>query len=307
MVGGRRPESRFKGEVIERSSLKREEPKMPVASRDPAELLLRDPLAGVATLVAIVAHEIQNPITYVLGSLHTLRERMETIELALDAYRRRLGPAAEDDPAIRSAESKLEQAGGAETILELVDDALEGSVRIRGLVRDLLTISRPGGRSSALVDVNEVVAATVRLVSRQLSASARLEEELDATRPVRGDPAHLGQVFLNLLTNAFAACHPPDPGSHRIGVRASDTDRGVRIEVRDTGIGIPADVGERVFEPFFTTRSSGEGTGLGLYLSRRIVEDHGGTITYRSEPGRGSVFRVDLPEWEDVSEGESSG
>jgi signal transduction histidine kinase len=275
--------------------------------RDATDLLVRDPLAGVATLVAIVAHEIHNPITYVLGGLQALLERVETLEQALDAYRclirRELGPEAE--ATIRDAESKLEQAGGLEMVTELVADALEGAGRIRGLVRDLLTVSRFGGRSASLVDVNEVAAATVRLVSRQLRARAQLEERYGATRLVRGDPARLGQVFLNLLTNALEACQAAGRGPHSIRVQTADTASGIRIEIQDSGIGVPPDIGERVFEPFFTTRASREGTGLGLYLSRRIVQDHGGTIAYRHEPGGGSLFAVELPEWDDISEGEA--
>jgi signal transduction histidine kinase len=103
-------------------------------------------------------------------------------------------------------------------------------------------------------------------------------------------------VFLNLLTNALEACDPPEPRRHRIRIRTEDTPTGVSVEVQDTGLGIPPDVGARLFEPFFTTRGSTRGTGLGLYLSRRIVENHGGTMDYESEPGAGSVFRVLLPE-----------
>jgi signal transduction histidine kinase len=262
---------------------------------DPAELLAHDPLAGLGTLVAIVAHEIQNPITYVLGSLQALRERVEALEPTSEASREPGGWEPEKVRLALDREKKPEEAG-AERLGELVDDALEGALRIRSLVRDLLTLSRPAGRDSTPLDVNEVVAATGRLVSKRLRPRARLEEELRATRLIEGDPARLGQVFLNLLTNALEACDPPDPTRHLIRIRSDDTPTGVRIEIQDTGVGISPDAGARLFEPFFTGRGSEGGTGLGLYLSRRIVEDHGGTLSYESEPGAGSTFRVLLPE-----------
>jgi signal transduction histidine kinase len=273
---------------------------------DPAELLAHDPLAGLGTLVAIVAHEIQNPITYVLGSLQVLRERVEALAPTPEASWK--GESEQGSPRLAlDREEKPDEAGG-ESLGDLVDDALEGALRIRGLVRDLLTLSRPGGRSSTPVDVNEVLAATARLVSRRLRPRARLAEELRATRLIQGDPARLGQVFLNLLTNALEACDPPDRTRHRILIRTEDTASGVRVEVHDTGVGIPPEVGAHLFEPFFTTRGSGRGTGLGLYLSRRIAEDHGGSIGYESEAGAGSVFQVNLPEGtEKISDGDRDG
>jgi signal transduction histidine kinase len=245
-----------------------------------------------------VAHEIQNPISYVLAGLYGLREMIPPLESTLETYRglaRRALPR-EAEAEIRGAESKLEQAGGLEDLESLVADTLEGAERIRDLVRDLLTLSRPRGMEPGPVDVNEVLGATLRLVSRGLRGRAALEQDLRATRSVVGNAAHLGQVFLNLLTNAVEACDPPDAARHRIVVRSADTSEGIRVEVRDTGVGIPRALGSRVFEPFFSRRESGRGMGLGLYLSRRIVEQHGGTIGYRGGPGGGTTFFVELPE-----------
>jgi signal transduction histidine kinase len=274
-----------------------EEPSASARSRlDPLEILAHEPLAGLGTLVAIVAHEIQNPITYVLGNLQALRERVEVLRHTLEAYQRESESWGESGQATLDAEAKLGESGGQEAVMELVDDALEGACRIRSLVGDLLTLSRPGARSATLVDVNEVLGATLRLASRQIQGRAQLIEELRATRLIQGEPARLGQVFLNLMTNALEACEPPDPKRHQIRVHTRDTEGGVRIEVHDTGVGVPSEAGSRVFEPFFTTRAAEQGMGLGLYLSRRIVEDHGGAIGYEHGPRGGSIFWLVLPE-----------
>ncbi|MEE8557881.1 MAG: HAMP domain-containing sensor histidine kinase [Myxococcota bacterium] len=229
-----------------------------------AELLARDALPGLGTLVATVAHEIQNPVTYVLGNLRELQ-------------------------GILSAETY--RGHGLE---ELVADALEGAERIRRLVGDLLTVSRSTGQGQDPVDVNAVVAATVRLVSRRLEGRARLEQSLTATRTVRGDAARLGQLVLNLLQNAHEACEPQREAGHWIAVGTRNTRSGLTIEVEDSGTGIPANARERVFEPFFTTRESG--SGLGLYLCRRIAEEHGGAIHHEVGTGGGSRFVVTLPD-----------
>ena len=140
-----------------------------------------------------------------------------------------------------------------------------------------------------------MVAAAVRLVSRPLRQRADLTQDLQSTRYVDGDGARLGQVFLNLLTNAIEACEHA-PTRHTIVVRSEDTPNGVRIEVQDSGPGVDADLGERVFEPFSTTKGSTRGTGLGLYVSRRIVEEHGGRIGFRAAETGGTVFFVELLE-----------
>jgi signal transduction histidine kinase len=270
---------------------------VPGPGTDPL-LSAHDPLPGLGTLVAIVAHEIHNPITYVLAGLNALRELLGPLDHTLESYRslvlRELGESGEAE--IANTEAKLEEAGGIDDLVELVADTLEGADRIRGLVRDLLTLSRSAGASTGPIDPNEVIAATVRLVSRRVRARAQLEQELAATRWVEGNAARLGQVFLNLLTNAIDACEPPDPARHRIAVRTRDTANGVRIEIHDTGGGVPSGAGRRIFDPYYTRKGAGKGTGLGLYLCRRIVEDHGGTIGYRRRPGGGTVFIEVLPE-----------
>jgi signal transduction histidine kinase len=261
----------------------------PGALRVPEELLL-DPLPGLAALVAEVAHEIHNPISYVLGNLRALRDRVGPLSELIEAHR--AGHADE----VGKAESRLSEAGGVDGLEELVSDALEGASRIRALVRDLLTVSRSGGRTRVPLDPNEVIAATVRLVSRPLRERADLLQDLRSTRYVEGDAARLGQVVLNLLTNALDACDPGPAERHTIRIRTEDTESGVCIQVQDSGAGVDPELGDRIFDPFSTTKGSREGTGLGLYLSRRIVEEHGGTIGYRGAENDGTVFFVELPE-----------
>ena len=250
----------------------------------------------LATLVAGMAHEVNNPITYVLGNLRELAASCAAIAETLAGYRRELRLlAGESAPArIDDLEAKLREAGGLELVDELVCDAADGAARIRDLMRDLLSVSRSAQPVRAPVQIDAVLEQTLRLVARPLAARAALERNFAATRPIQGDAAQLGQVFLNLLTNALDACAAAPERAHHIRVRTHDVAGGVRVEVDDSGAGIHRDERARVFEPFFTTKPTGSGTGLGLYLSRRIVREHGGEIGFEPlEPG--TRFWVELP------------
>ena len=251
---------------------------------------IADRLASLGTLVAGVAHEINNPITYVLGNLGDL----ERLTLAMREYVQAQSGQQGDKLAATAALSKIEQAGGLDLLDELFADVYEGAIRIRDLVRDLLNLSRPQTVAAEPVNVHEILDSTLRLASRQIAAVATLEVEYGATRLVPGDRARLGGAFLNLITNAVHACGSPGAQERRIYVHTRDSSDGVEIEFGDSGRGIGAE-GQRVFEPFYTTKTPGEGTGLGLYISRRTVEEHGGSLDFRDRDGGGTIFTVRLP------------
>ncbi len=248
-------------------------------------------------LVAGVAHEINNPITYVLANLADLERSCSAVGEALAGYRAELRAlaGARAETRIADLEAKLDECGGLALATELLADATEGAQRIRDLVRDLLALSRAGERTRAPVAIAEVLEQTLRLVSRSLSSRAVLERDFRATREVDGDRARLGQVFLNLLQNAIDACDSAKGGVHRICVRTRDSARGLCVEIEDSGPGVPESLARKIFAPFFTTKAPGDGTGLGLYISRQIVAEHGGSLELAHAPSGGALFRVELP------------
>jgi signal transduction histidine kinase len=145
------------------------------------------------------------------------------------------------------------------------------------------------------------------MASRTLQDRARLVLRLDPVPRVRGSDAYLGQVVLNLLVNAAQAIPDGEAARHQITVATfAGPDGAAVLEVTDTGAGIAADVAGRIFEPFFTTKPSGQGTGLGLAVSRRIVEAFGGSLTVDSALGEGATFRLTLPPDEGADEGDGS-
>jgi signal transduction histidine kinase len=229
-------------------------------------------LSSLGTLAAGMAHEINNPLTYVLLNVTFLEQ---------------------DLPRLLSGQSHPQ---GGPRILEALAQVRHGTERVRDIVHGLKTFARPELEARGPVDVLATVEASIAMVAHEIRCRATLRKTVDAgLPPVFGNAARLGQVFLNLLLNAVQALADDDPARNEILVVLAHDARGVLIEVHDTGAGIAPEIRGRIFEPFFTTKPVGSGTGLGLAICHGIVTAHGGTLSVDSEPGKGSCFRVRLP------------
>ena len=256
-----------------------------------------DRLASLGTLVAGVAHEINNPITYVLANLSELESLCGALRESVLGYRGALRGAlgADAEARISDLDAKIRAAGGLEIMDELLTDAFEGAARIRDVVRDLLSLARPSTMANESIEIHELLDSTLRLVQRERAQAAELERDYGATGAASGDRAKLGQVFLNLVSNAIHACADCEGREHRIAVRTRDAGGSIEVEVEDSGSGIPTELEHKLFTPFFTTKDAGRGTGLGLFISRDIIDQHCGTLDFRRRPGEGTIFRVTLP------------
>ncbi|RKH64590.1 PAS domain S-box protein [Corallococcus aberystwythensis] len=239
-----------------------------------ARLVVADRLASVGTLGAGVAHEINNPLAYMLVNLHLIREGLDKLE----------AQGAPSEPVA--------------SIQQLVRETTEGAERIATIVRDLKVFARGEQESRPMpVDVRRSVELACKMADNVIRHRARLVTEFEPVPAVEASEARLCQVFLNLLLNAAQAI-PEDPTSvteHEIRAIIRPGEPGkVVVEVRDTGVGMTPEVLGRIFDPFFTTKAVGVGTGLGLSICHGIVESMGGSIHAESTPGRGSTFRVVL-------------
>jgi len=231
-----------------------------------------DRLMALGALAAGIAHDINNPLTYVLASL-------EYVERAIDSVRK--------------------DAGGTELLeqgmVEALMNAREGAERVRHIVRDLMTFARPIADTKQLVDVESVLDSMVSLAWNEIRHRARLVKRYARVPAVEGDESRLGQVFLNLIVNAAHAIDAGDLPEGAITLSTALEGDNVVVEVADTGTGIEKTDLPHVFEPFFTTKPVGKGNGLGLTICRTIVASHGGDIRVSSDDGKGSTFRVSLP------------
>ncbi|HZN55938.1 MAG TPA: ATP-binding protein [Candidatus Polarisedimenticolaceae bacterium] len=230
-------------------------------SRAQQTLVHAEKMTAVGQLVAGVAHELNNPLTVVLGYAGLLAERNR-------------------DPAIQKK-------------LEMLAAAAESS---RKIVQNLLAFARKQKPERARLDVNDVVQKTLSLRSyhlrtEKIAVDTRLDPRLPATW---ADPQQIQQVVLNLLVNAEQAIEASGHGD-RIGFTTRAVEGGIDLVVEDNGPGIPPEVRSRIFEPFFTTKEVGKGTGLGLSICYGIVAEHGGEIRVESEPGQFTRFTLNLP------------
>ncbi|QRN96466.1 response regulator [Archangium violaceum] len=232
-------------------------------------LSLTERLATVGTLAAGVAHEINNPLSFLMGSIElVVRQLLRQPEL---------GPEPLD------------------MLIKHLTDARTGAERIRSIVRDLGTFSHSEESPLVPIDVRQVLDLSVKMAMGEIRHRARLVRDYGDVPDILADGSRLGQVFLNLLVNAAQAI--PEGGAERneIRLRTRTLDGAVVVEVQDSGNGIPRELLGRVFDPFFTTKPMGKGMGLGLSISHGLVTALGGELAVESELGRGSVFRVRLP------------
>lgn len=229
-----------------------------------SQLIQSEKLAAVGQLVSGVAHEINNPLTSIAGLAEFLQERV--------------GPTSAEAEHLRVIHEQAERAGR--------------------IVRNLLTFARKRTPGDMLVDLNDTVSRSALLVGYELHLHGieLVQDRLDETLPVRGNSDELQQVLLNLITNAgYALRGLPAGQRRRVTLMTAREGARVVVRVRDTGPGVPADLVPQLFTPFFTTKEPGEGTGLGLSLSFRIVESHGGRLAYQPVPGGGAEFWFTLP------------
>jgi len=241
------------------------------------QLLLADRLTSVGMLAAGIAHEINNPLAYVLGNL----------EFAL-------GHCSPPHPVDETERTEIVQA---------LTHAREGAERIRRTTRDLKVFCRSSAEDEGHTPINvrEVMESSISMAWNEMRHRARLVRHFERAPRTLGDQNRLGQVFLNLLVNAAQSLPDGKADNNEIRVTIHGKLGKVLIEVQDTGCGMTPEQQRRVFEPFFTTKPRGVGSGIGLSICRSIVNDMGGSIEVESRVGYGTTFRVELPAHESTS------
>lgn len=250
------------------------------------QLYQTDKLASIGLLVSGVAHEINNPNTFIRGNIAIVQEAMKDIIPLLDnVYESR------KDLKI----ARLDYEIFKENILILIDDMANGANRIKTIVEDLRKFAkRDDGLKEDRIDINEVIESCIRLVHNQVKRNAEIITNLEDGTPVFiGSKQRIEQVIVNIILNASQAIKKQ--GQINITTLTDFRNEEIIVRIADNGIGMDENIMKNIFDPFFTTKKNSGGTGLGLSIAYGIVEDHGGKIDVESKVGTGTVFIIRFP------------
>jgi len=244
-------------------------------------------MTSLGTMVSSVAHEINNPNNFLLINAGIIKRAWDDIAPVIEDHFHSNGDFAVAQSTWSEARTFLPDA---------IDGIQQGALRISDIVGNLKAYGRDDRfKRESVADVNAVVQLSVSILSHLISSSTkRFALELVEGLPlVRGSARQLEQVVINLIQNALLALPDAEHGVW-VGTGLDPESGHVLIRVSDEGSGIPPEIGARIMEPFFTTRLERGGTGLGLAISLTIVKEHGGSIEFKSEPGKGTTFTVRL-------------
>ena len=249
------------------------------------QLYAAEKLASVGQLAAGVAHEINNPIGFIRSNLSSAQAYVQKIA--------GLSPIAKagDGPGVAAAWQREDMDFVLEDFAELLQESVDGADRVARIVADLKGFSNVDRAQEEMADINECIRAAANMLHSRIQGHAELALELGVLPRILCLPGHLNQVFLHLMLNGFQSVTK----GGLIRVTSEQQGEEICIRVSDNGCGIAQETLARIFDPFFTTRDVGQGTGLGLTVSRDIVQAHGGSIEVESAPGSGTMFTIHLP------------
>lgn len=268
-----------------------------------ADRRLSQRLAAVGQLAAGIAHEINTPLQFVGDSVSFLRDAVAEMLVLTDLYRDALssetpGPLEQHRRAIQQAEQDADLDYLRERIPGAFDRTVDGIARVRSIVQAMKRFSHVGAGDAAAADVNEGLRTTLVVCRNEYKYVADVDLDLNPLPDLVCNISELNQVFLNLIINAAQALEEQvEQGAERGKIMICSRKRGdtIQIEVADTGPGIPSGLLDRIYDPFFTTKPIGKGTGQGLALALAIINRHGGTLECASAPGQGTTFTITLP------------
>ncbi|HAH20493.1 MAG: hypothetical protein A2Y00_04865 [Omnitrophica WOR_2 bacterium GWF2_43_52] len=241
-----------------------------------AQLIQMEKMASIGTLAAGIAHEINNPLGFLISNLESLRDYVKSFARELPA-----------------------ESPHAKTILEdflpMTEESLEGALRIKKIVSDLRTFSRQNETEKVLTDIHQVLDSTLSIIWNEIKYKVSLTKEYQAQSEILADATQLSQVFLNILLNASQAIDSSQTITEKgtINLSTREDQNNLFVIIKDNGCGIPKEVLPKIFDPFFSTKK--KGSGLGLSVSYNIIKQHHGDINVDSSPGQGTTFTIQLP------------
>jgi signal transduction histidine kinase len=251
-------------------------------------------LAAIGTLTVAIAHEINNPINFIASSIQPLKQDIEDLILI---YKKYAALQADEEfsknlQGIKELESEMELDFSISEIEKLIESISDGSNRTLEIIKDLRSFTYAEEKGKKKYNLHDKIETTLALLKSKHKNRITIEKEYGDLPALDGYPSKINQVLMNLLANAMDAI--PNEGTIKIKTYQID-EKSIGISILDSGSGMSQEVLSRLFQPFFTTKGEGVGSGLGLLITKGIIEEHHGKISVKSEPGKGSEFIIELP------------
>lgn len=263
-----------------------------------SQLVHSEKMASIGQLAAGVAHEINNPVGFVMSNISTLQDYLQSFMELYEIYEQLVKVTVKDNVAANNILTKIDSAKREHDFAYIVDDiehlirdSSEGLTRVKDIVMSLKNFARLDGDEMGTVVIDDIIEDAIKMIWNELKYHVELTKQLAAPAQIVGNAAQLSQVVLNLIMNASQAIE----GRGTIQVSSRQDAHHTYLAIRDNGCGMPASVLSKIFDPFYTTKPVDVGTGLGLSISHGIIEKHGGRVEVESIVGQGTCFTICLP------------
>jgi len=260
-----------------------------------AHLIQAEKMASVGQLAAGVAHEINTPLGYIYSNLNSLQKYVDDLWTYIDVSEQVNGELTDDNPnkaKLIKIKDELDIGFIREDIADLLEESQEGTNKAKKVIENLREFTGIDKQKNQLINIEEGLEATLSILEDKYNGKISIIKEFSKIKPINANEAQLNQVFLGILLNAIQSIN--DQGAIYIRT-AMESNQYVRIEIEDTGAGIPTEILGKVFDPFFTNKPVGEGTGLGLSIAYQFIDAHKGKISIDSAIDKGTKVTIVLP------------
>ena len=247
-----------------------------------AQLIHSEKMASLGQLVAGISHELNNPIGFIYSNSKQLKSYIEKIEKFIRVY---------DGKEEKDKDSKIDIDNLMIDLHSLIHDTISGSQMIKEIVDNLRNFSHLDEAKWKKVDIHKGLESSIKIMMPQFKRQLEIHKNFQASGIISCNPGQLNQVFLNILSNAAQAID----NSGNIWINTHDENDFLVIDIKDDGKGMPPNIRDKIFDPFYTTKDVGEGTGLGLSISYSIIQNHNGTLSVESQVNKGSTFSIKIP------------
>jgi len=262
------------------------------------QLIQSEKMASLGVFIAGIAHEINNPINFISMGVDGLEKVIGKVT-ALFTELDKLTPASKgvEIQKLIDLKQKLRFQRSLDAVPEILGNIKIGISRTTGITNGLRMYARMDSEEKSLCDISQIVETALQLIKPQLNSGIEIKKVYGNVQQLKVFPGKLSQVFVNILSNAIDSIHSigKQAEMHSISITTCQAGQDVHIEFSDSGQGIPMEVMPKIFDPFYTTKEVGKGTGLGMSIAISIIEEHNGTITAENNPGSGVTFKIVIP------------